>query len=154
MKRILYMAISLLCVLCLLPLAQAESAEAPENTEEETMRHMIITVGESELTVRLEDNASVDALLEWLADGSQTIPTSNYGGFEKVCPLGVTLPSDDTQTTTQPGDVMLYSSSQLVIFHGSNAWAYTRIGWIEDLTQEELRDILAGPEAEITLSME
>ena len=122
--------------------------------EAATMNQIIITVGENELTVRLAENESAEALKAWLADGPMTISASNYGGFEKVCPLGVRLPSQDVQTSTQPGDVMLYSSNQIVIFHGNNSWAYTRLGWIEGKTQTELRSILSGPEGEITLRVE
>ena len=93
-------------------------------------------------------------MTDWLSDGPRTISASNYGGFEKVCPLGVRLPSQNVQTDTQPGDVMLYSGDQIVIFHGNNAWAYTRLGWIEGKTQAELRDILSGPEDKITLRLE
>ena len=122
--------------------------------EEAGMNRMIITIGDSELTVRLAENESAEALKDWLASGPKTISASNYGGFEKVCPLGVRLPSHDEHTTTQPGDVMLYASNQIVIFHGNNSWAYTRLGWIEGKTNEELRAILSGPETEITLRLE
>ena len=163
MKRIFVMWICLALIGGLL-FANAAGADDANNSdaagqdarqeETEDMSHMIIAVGEHELTVRLAENEAAEALKAWLADGPKTIPASNYGGFEKVCPLGVTLPDDDVQTTTQAGDVMLYASSQIVIFHGSNSWAYTRLGWIEGRTREELRGILSGSETEITLKLE
>ena len=81
-----------------------------------------------------------------------TLPASNYGGFEKVCPLGSRMPSHDEYTVTQPGDVMLYAGSNIVLFHVSNSWEYTRLGWIDEKTN--LSDILSGNESEITLSLE
>lgn len=43
------------------------------------------------------------------------------------------LPSDDVQTTTAPGDVVLYNDDSLVLFFGTNRWAYTRLGHIDDM---------------------
>ena len=44
--------------------------------------------------------------------------------------------------TTQPGDIVLYSGNQLVIFFGSNSWSYTRLGRIEGLSTDELTALL------------
>lgn len=113
-----------------------------------------IRIGDSTLTAVLEDNESAEALKRLMADGPLTIPASNYGGFEKVCSLGTVLPSNDSQTTTRAGDICLYNSNQIVIFYGSNSWAYTRIGKISDADEAELEKILSGKETEITLSFE
>ena len=141
---------------------QVNSAEAFAAEKGDTMRkeealredQIRITVGENSFLVTLEDNESAAALRKLLCGGDLTIPASNYGGFEKVCQLGTRLPSNDRQTTTQAGDVMLYSSNQLVIFYGSNTWAYTRLGKVEALTAGELEEILSGPETEITMSIQ
>lgn len=127
-----------------------------EETEESkvTGNQINIKVGESMLMADLEDNESAKALKELLADGPLTIPASNYGGFEKVCTLGMELPSNDNQTTTHAGDICLYNGSQIVIFYGSNSWAYTRLGRIPDVEKEELERILSGRETEITFSLE
>ena len=42
----------------------------------------------------------------------------------------------------QPGDIVLYSGNQLVIFFGSNSWSYTRLGHIEGLSTNELTTLL------------
>ena len=130
---------------------QGETVAGNKALEENQIR---IIVGDNSFIVRLEDNESAAALRELLKDGDKTISASNYGGFEKVCQLGQTLPSNDVQTTTAAGDVMLYSSNQIVIFYDSNSWAYTRLGKVEDLTAEDLEEILSGPETEITLSIQ
>ena len=44
--------------------------------------------------------------------------------------------------TAQPGDIMLYSGDQLVVFYGSNSWSYTRLGHITDRSAEELKALL------------
>lgn len=136
---------------------ETESERGPshkEKTEESKVagNQIDIKVGRSTLTADLEDNESAKALKELLADGSLTIPASNYGGFEKVCTLESELPSNDSQTTTHAGDICLYNGSQIVIFYGSNSWAYTRLGKIPDVEKEELEKILSGKETEITLS--
>ena len=113
---------------------------------------MQIAIGDHTLTVRLADNESAAALKALLANGPVTLSASNYGGFEKVCSLGTRLPSHDEYTVTKPGDVMLYAGSNIVLFHGSNSWEYTRLGWIDEMTN--LSGILSGNENEITLGLE
>ncbi len=127
-----------------------------EEREEDAVEtnQIYIQVGESTLTAVLEDNESVEALKELLTDGSMTISASNYGGFEKVCSLGTELPKNDSQTTTHAGDICLYNGNQIVIFYGSNSWAYTRLGKVSDVDETELETILGGEETEITLSLE
>ncbi len=133
--------------------AQGGSMEEKEEDAVET-NQIYIQVGESTLTAVLEDNESVEALKEFLADGPVTISASNYGGFEKVCSLGTELPRNDSQTTTHAGDICLYNGNQIVIFYGSNSWAYTRLGRVSDLDETELETVLGGEETEITLSLE
>jgi hypothetical protein len=75
-----------------------------------------------------------------------------YGGFEQVGSIGQSLPRSDTQTTTASGDIVLYSGDQLVVFYGSNTWAYTRLGKIVDKTPEEMEELLGNGDVTITLS--
>lgn len=42
-----------------------------------------------------------------------------YGGFVQVGSLGTSIISADTRITTSPGDIVLYSSNQIVIFYDS-----------------------------------
>ena len=80
------------------------------------------------------------------------IQMSDYSGFEKVGPLGTSLPVNNSQTTTQAGDIVLYNGDQIVIFYGSNSWSYTRLGHIDDLTGWE--DALGSGDVTMTLSLE
>ena len=52
---------------------------------------------------------------------------------------------------TDYGDVVLYSGDQIVVFYGSNSWAYTRLGHI-DLSQKEMSDLLGNGDVTITLT--
>ena len=69
------------------------------------------------------------------------IKMSPYGGFEQVGDIGQRIISADKQITTQYGDIVLYAGNKLVIFYGSNSWAYTRLGHI-DMSQQELTALL------------
>ena len=75
-------------------------------------------------------------------NGAIEVFASRYGGFEQVGSLSQSFSRNDVQTTTQPGDIVLYSGNQLVIFFGSNSWSYTQLGHIEGLSTDELTTLL------------
>ena len=75
---------------------------------------------------------------------------SMYGGFEQVGPIGTSLPRNDVQMTTQQGDIVLYSGSNIVIFYGSNSWAYTKLGRIAGLSGSDISDLLGNGDITIT----
>ena len=110
---------------------------------DEKEKSLYLMINDREMPVIWEDNASVEALKELTAENELVISMSMYGGFEQVGPLGTEIPRDDEQTTTEAGDIVLYSGSQIVVFYGSNSWAYTRIGHI-DLSAEEITELLGG----------
>ena len=120
-----------------------------ESEETETM--LQLKIGETMVEVAWEDNASVAALLEMAKEEPLTIQMSMYGGFEQVGPLGTSLPKDDVQTTTEAGDIVLYSGDQIVVFYGSNSWAYTRLGKITDQTASDLEGLLSNGDVTLTI---
>jgi hypothetical protein len=124
-----------------------------DESDEEDELHMQMKINDTPVTVAWENNESVSALAELAANGL-TVQMSMYGGFEQVGSIGQRLPSSDKQTTTSSGDIVLYSGSQLVVFYGSNSWAYTRLGRITDKTSQEMRDLLGNGDVTITLSAE
>ena len=124
-----------------------------DESEEEEEPMMQMKINDTPVTVAWEDNESVSALKE-LAANDLTIQMSMYGGFEQVGSIGQRLPSSDVQTSTSSGDIVLYSSNQLVVFYGSNSWAYTRLGHITDKTPEEMRTLLSNGDVTITLSVQ
>ena len=93
----------------------------------------------------------VDALVDMMEQGPVTIQMSDYSGFEKVGPLGTSLPTSNQQTTTQAGDIVLYQGNQIVIFYGSNSWSYTRLGHIDDLSGWE--EALGTGDVTVTFSL-
>ena len=126
-----------------------------QNTETEGSEAMLkLTIGETPVTVEWEDNESVEALKALCLEGPLTIQMSMYGGFEQVGRIGQNLPRNDAQTTTQAGDIVLYSGNQIVIFYGSNSWAYTRLGHVSDKTAQEMAELLGNGDVTITLECE
>ncbi len=150
-KWFLLACIALLALAVFAGAAEGSPAAAHEEKGEAEMT-MRMCINDTPVEVAWEDNASVAALRELAAEGL-TIEMSMYGGFEQVGPIGQRLPREDVQTTTASGDVVLYSGSQLVVFYGSNDWAYTRLGKITDRTPEEMRALLGHGDVTITLTM-
>lgn len=111
-----------------------------------------MTVGGEIFSASFADNSGAQALKELLASGDITIQMSDYGGFEKVGSLGQSLPTENSQTTTQAGDIVLYQGNQIVIFYGSNSWSYTRLGKIDDLTGWE--EALGTGDIGVTFSLQ
>lgn len=129
---------------------QPQPAESERGEEEEAVK-MNVTVGKTTFTATLMDNEAVEALVEMMENEPVVIQMSDYSGFEKVGPLGRSLPTSNNQTTTQVGDIMLYQGNQIVIFYGTNAWSYTRIGHIDDLTSWE--NALGSGDVTVTFSL-
>lgn len=98
--------------------------------------------GSHTLAATLADNSSAMAFYELLEKGPVTIKMTDYGNFEKVGPLGTKLPRNDTQITTQAGDIILYQGNQITIYYDTNSWNFTRIGKVDGVTQAELKKIL------------
>ncbi|MDE7254298.1 MAG: hypothetical protein K2O32_15340 [Acetatifactor sp.] len=125
-----------------------------ENGLESEEMNILMKIDDEAVTVAWEDNGSAQALAELLREQPMSIQMSMYGGFEQVGALGTSLPRDDKQTTTQAGDIVLYSGNQIVVFYGSNSWAYTRLGRITDKSAEELKEMLGGGDVTITLELD
>ena len=114
---------------------------------------MKITVGDVVFQANLEDNSSAEALRNLLANGPLTVQMHDYGNFEKVGELGQSLPANDEQITTGPGDLILYQGSRFVIYYDTNTWNFTRLGKIENATKERLLEVLGDGDVRVTLSL-
>jgi hypothetical protein len=115
-------------------------------------KQIVTTIDGKEVSVTWKDNDSVKALKELLKDKSIVIKMSKYGGFEQVGSIGKTLPNNDKNITTRPGDIVLYSDNQIVIFYGSNTWDYTRLGTI-NLSESELKSLLSNKNVILKLEL-
>ena len=115
--------------------AKQENSSVAEPKKAQAMK---LIIDDKVVPVTWEHNDSTAALQKLLP---LTIKMSPYGGFEQVGDIGQNITSADKQITTQYGDIVLYAGNKLVIFYGSNSWAYTRLGHI-DLSKQELTALL------------
>ena len=99
----------------------------------------------------LEDNSSAKTLAEKLASGPVTVEMQDYGNFEKVGPLPWSLPQNDAQITTEPGDVILYQGDKITIYYDKNSWSFTHLAKIANVTREELLDAFGSGDVTVTL---
>ena len=109
--------------------------------------------GTTELTATLVENSSTSALIELLKNNPLTIEMRDYGNMEKVGSIGATLPRNDEQITTVPGDIILYQGNALVIYYAPNSWNFTRLGKIDNINQEDLKTALGDGDVTVTLTL-
>ena len=158
MKRIGYALWAVVLVLCLAACSTAShpsptSTISPEPTEDTTVdtHTFYLTVEGTTFPATFADNQGAEALADLLTDGPLTLSLEDYGSFEKVGSLGQSLPTSNTHISTQSGDIMLYQGNQIVLFYGSNAWSYTRLGQVTDLTGWQ--EALGHGDVTVTLSL-
>ena len=114
---------------------------------------LYLTINGTKISATFEDNSSAQALKEKLAEGDIIIDAHDYGNFEKVGDLGFSLPRNDTQITTTPGDLILYQGNQFTIYYDENSWNFTKLGHVDNMTQEEIKKLLGDGDVTITLSL-
>jgi hypothetical protein len=110
-------------------------------------------INDEEIQVIWEENESVEALKNLAEDQPISIDMSMYGDFEQVGSIGQSIPRNDKQMTTSAGDIVLYSGNQLVVFYGSNSWAYTKLGHIDNTSAEEMKKRLGSGDVNVTISI-
>ena len=132
----------------------SEKEIVQDNEPEQEADTMILKINGETVSIEWEDNESVEELRKLCEEEPLTIRMSMYGGFEQVGSLGTNLPRNDVQTTTSSGDIVLYSGNQIVVFYGSNSWAYTRLGHITDQNETGMEQLLGNGDVTLTISME
>ena len=146
--RLLVIALALLVMSC-----GGDEAQAQTIKEENMTEKIYITIGNQTLPVTLVKNNATEALMAALAANPITYEADDYGGFEKVGALGMSLPTNNQQLTTQAGDVILYSGNQIVLFYGSNSWSYTRLGRIDYESLEQLKSFLKAGQGRVSVTL-
>lgn len=105
-------------------------------------------------TATLIENEATAELISLLEKGPLTLSMTENGGFEKVGNLPQALPTSDVRQTAQSGDIMLYIGNVMCIFYGSNTWAYTKLGTLDNMTSTEIKEFLSGNPVNVTLYLE
>lgn len=103
-----------------------------------------------EIPVIWEDNQTVQELIEETGKGDVVVQMSMYSDNERGGSLGKSYTKNDEQITTHSGDIVLYSGDKIVVFYGSNSWAYTRLGKM-NIPESDVTEILSN--GDITLKM-
>lgn len=135
------------------PVAEPGPSAEPVSSEA-NQAVLAITANGTTLTAAFEDNSSTAAFVDLLREGPVTVSLRDYGNFEKVGPLPQSLPTNDAQVTTQPGDVILYQGNQVTIYYDQNTWSFTRLAHIDGATREGLLAVLGDGDVDVTFSLE
>ena len=168
MKKVLTIMVILAFALCAAGCGASEQVEEPtsdqasaetetelesESAIQEESMEMKLFIGDEEVMVDWENNDAVTALKEEVRKQPLVIDMSMYDDFEQVGELGISLPTSDKQIETEAGDIMLYAGDNIVVFYGSNTWAYTPLGKITDKSPEEMAKLLGQGDVTITIKM-
>ena len=105
-------------------------------------------------TATLVNNEATSELIALLENGPITISMTENGGFEKIGNLPRSLSTSDVRQTAQSGDIMLYLGNVICMFYGSNTWAYTKLGTLDNMNSSEIREFLSGNPVKVVLSLE
>nr|WP_288544125.1 cyclophilin-like fold protein [uncultured Faecalibacillus sp.] len=123
-----------------------------KNIKKEESEAMLLEVNGYTFEVELENNTSAKALREYVSKEKRTLSLDDYGNFEKVGNLGITLPRNDETITTKEGDLILYLGNKLCLYYNQNTWDFTKLGHIKDTTH--LKEVLGKGSVQVTLLME
>ena len=113
-----------------------------------------VQINEDSFDVELENNSAAQELIKELEKGNITVNATEYGGFEKVGDLGFSLPTSDENIGTAPGDIVLYQGDKISLFYGSHSWSYTKLGKIDNISSNELKEVLGPGNVTLVFSLE
>ncbi len=154
MSRLIMITILMLSAFAMAVQAQQKVSNNQNKTNMENNTIKLTIEGGKTFTATLVDNSSTQAMKEQLAKGNITVKMEDYANMEKVGSLGIRLPRNDKQTTTGPGDIILYQGHNLVIYYDTNSWSFTRLGKINNASQADLKAALGRGDVTVTLSLE
>ena len=112
-----------------------------------------VKINDEVFDVKLENNSATQELIKELKKGNVTVNTSEYGGFEKVGDLGFSLPTSDENIGTAPGDIVLYQGDKISLFYGSHSWSYTKLGKIDNVDSNKLKEVLGSGDVKLEFSL-
>ena len=123
------------------------------NKEEEVSENktMKLFINDVEVPVTWLDNETVKEIEDEVNNNDIVVSMNMYGGNEQYGSLGRSFVSNNTQTTTSIGDIVLYNNDNIVVFYGSNTWSYTRLGKM-NLEDHEVIELLSNSDVKLTLS--
>ena len=134
--------------------SQISAVEETEITDKSAIddekEYMKLYFNDTEIPVIWEDNQTVQELMEEAGKGDIVVQMSMYSDNEQVGSLEKSYTENDEQITTHSGDIVLYSGDKIVVFYGSNSWAYTRLGKM-NIPEGDVTELLSN--GDITLKI-
>ena len=115
--------------------------------------YMKLYFNDTEIPVIWEDNQTVQELMEEAGKGDIVVQMAMYSDNEQVGSLGKSYKKNDQQITTHSGDIVLYSGDKIVVFYGSNSWAYTRLGKM-NIPESDMTELLSNGDITLKLAIE
>ena len=112
-----------------------------------------VKINDNVFDVKLENNSATQEFIKELKKGNVTVNASEYGGFEKVGNLGFSLPTSDENIGTAPGDIVLYQGDKISLFYGSHSWSYTKLGKIDNVDFNKLKEVLGSGDVTLEFSL-
>ena len=112
-----------------------------------------VKINDNVFDVKLENNSATQEFIKELKKGNVTVNASEYGGFEKVGNLGFSLPTSDENIGTAPGDIVLYQGDKISLFYGSHSWSYTKLGKIDNVDSNKLKEVLGTGDVTLEFSL-
>lgn len=142
--------------------ANSGKIASAENWRKSEMKIEIQVTNESGSTTKLfatlAENSSAKSFAEKLKGGEITIEMNDYGNFEKVGDLPFSLPKNDTQISTDAGDIILYLGNKITIYYEKNSWNFTRLGKLDALengtmSKTDLKKLLGKGDVKAVFSL-
>lgn len=112
--------------------------------------YMKLYLNDTEIPVIWEDNQTVQELMKEASKQDVVVQMAMYSDNEQVGSLKKSYTTTDEQMTTHNGDIVLYSGDKIVVFYGSNSWAYTRLGKM-NIPEGDVTKLLSN--GDVTLKM-
>lgn len=135
-------------------MAKKDDVKTLEYEEDKTYKEIItLKVKDKMWEIELENNSSAEAFREKLKENDLVINASDYGNFEKVGELGFSLPTNDINITTKPGDLILYQGDKITLYYDTNTWNFTKLGRIINVSAEELKEVLGNGNVKLTFTI-
>ena len=139
-----------ICLIILLSLIACTAVNGDDNMDDSVK----VQINDDLFDIELENNSATQEFLKELEKGNITVNATEYGGFEKVGELGFSLPTSDENINTEPGDIVLYQGDKVSLFYGSHSWSYTKLGKIDNMSSNELKEVLGPGNVTLVFSLE
>ena len=151
LKRVLLFS---LCILVLSGLVGCREKEITDkSTIDDEEAYMKLYFNDTEIPVIWEDNQTVQELMEEADNGDIVVQMALYSDNEQVGSLEKSYTKNDEQITTYSGDIVLYSGDKIVVFYGSNSWAYTRLGKM-NIPEDDVTELLSNGDITLKIAIE